>query len=303
MFCSQCGASHPGGARFCASCGSSLAIPVSASNRLAVDVAPGAAPPSKAMSPAAVPRTPSAEATRPDPSAGESGPSAWLVGPISGFVGGLAGWGSCFLISFAVHDPVYCLPLGLAVLGVTVFVAGRKAVRNRQRLLQITAVGCALLVAALATSLLTGWIGTALEALVIGVFGALVGLLLPALVPRRARSSQEPAMAYGYAAVMGPVAGSGPPLVMSPSGTPVFVAAPGSTNGFAVAALVFGILGGSVLSITFGFVALSQVRRSGGLQRGRGMAIAGIVLGFVWLGLSIAFFVLLFGASSTAWRT
>jgi hypothetical protein len=53
------------------------------------------------------------------------------------------------------------------------------------------------------------------------------------------------------------------------------------TNGFAIASLVFGLLGGILLSVIFGFVALSQIRKRG--QGGRGLAIAGISLSGVWL--------------------
>lgn len=64
--------------------------------------------------------------------------------------------------------------------------------------------------------------------------------------------------------------------------------APG-TNGFAIAALVFGIIGGCFLGIIFGIVALVQIGRSG--QKGRGMAIAGLVLSGLWivlLGIAVA---------------
>jgi hypothetical protein len=47
-----------------------------------------------------------------------------------------------------------------------------------------------------------------------------------------------------------------------------------------VASLVLGILGGVLLAIIFGVVALRQIKRRG--DRGRGMAIAGIVLGGLW---------------------
>lgn len=50
---------------------------------------------------------------------------------------------------------------------------------------------------------------------------------------------------------------------------------------FAIAALIFGIIGGALLGFIFGFVALSQIKRSG--QGGRGMAIAGLVLSGVWV--------------------
>jgi len=52
------------------------------------------------------------------------------------------------------------------------------------------------------------------------------------------------------------------------------------TNGFAIAALIFGIIGGALLGFIFGFIALSQTKRTG--QNGRGMAIAGIVLSALW---------------------
>jgi hypothetical protein len=70
-----------------------------------------------------------------------------------------------------------------------------------------------------------------------------------------------------------------------------------STNGFAVAALVLGIVGGCtcfgwILALVFGYLGKSQIDASGGMQEGRGMAIAGIVLGWVWGALTVAYFVL-----------
>jgi hypothetical protein len=63
--------------------------------------------------------------------------------------------------------------------------------------------------------------------------------------------------------------------------------AAGTSNGFAVASLVFGIIGipggcvfvFSVLALIFGGIAYSQVSKSGGEGGGKGMAIAGMVLG------------------------
>jgi hypothetical protein len=66
-------------------------------------------------------------------------------------------------------------------------------------------------------------------------------------------------------------------------------AAPASTNGLAIAALVLGLVWiywiTSILAIVFGHIALSQIRQNG--QRGRGLAIAGLVLGYVWVGLLV----------------
>ncbi|KAA1251724.1 DUF4190 domain-containing protein [Mycobacterium simiae] len=52
------------------------------------------------------------------------------------------------------------------------------------------------------------------------------------------------------------------------------------TNGFAIASLIFGVLGGVLLSVIFGIIALTQIKRRG--QSGRGMAIAGLVLSAAW---------------------
>jgi Domain of unknown function (DUF4190)/Septum formation len=61
----------------------------------------------------------------------------------------------------------------------------------------------------------------------------------------------------------------------------------GGTNGFAIAAFVISLLGGTLLSLILGFIALGQIRRSP--QRGRGLAIASIVLSVIW-GAVLAFF-------------
>jgi Domain of unknown function (DUF4190)/Septum formation len=63
---------------------------------------------------------------------------------------------------------------------------------------------------------------------------------------------------------------------------------PSVTSGMAVTAFVLGLLGvlviTAILGIVFGVVALRGIRAS--LQRGRGLAIAGIVLGSAWLALA-----------------
>lgn len=81
---------------------------------------------------------------------------------------------------------------------------------------------------------------------------------------------------------------------------------PQPTNGFAVASLVISLLGwvpcgvGSVLAIIFGFVAREQIRRSQGRERGDGMATAGIVIGFISVGLWLLFFVLSLAISGSS---
>jgi prolipoprotein diacylglyceryltransferase len=75
---------------------------------------------------------------------------------------------------------------------------------------------------------------------------------------------------------------------------------PQKTNGFAIASLIFGIIGGVLLSVIFGFVALSQIKKRN--ERGRGMAIAGLSISGAWVALIcvgvLAFS--LFGANTTS---
>ena len=83
-----------------------------------------------------------------------------------------------------------------------------------------------------------------------------------------------------------------PPPPPPPSGGPprIYPAAPQveRVNGFAVASLVLGIVWlfwlGSLLAVIFGHIAISQMR-SDETYRGKGMAIAGLVLGYVGLGI------------------
>jgi hypothetical protein len=65
------------------------------------------------------------------------------------------------------------------------------------------------------------------------------------------------------------------------------------TNGMAVASLVLGILWlywiGSILALIFGYIARQQIRERG--EGGDGMAVAGIVLGWIGVGVVVVLFV------------
>ena len=61
-------------------------------------------------------------------------------------------------------------------------------------------------------------------------------------------------------------------------------------NGFAVAALVLGLtcwcgFVGGILAVIFGNIALGKIATSQGREKGRGMAITGIVLG--WIAIAV----------------
>ena len=75
---------------------------------------------------------------------------------------------------------------------------------------------------------------------------------------------------------------------------------PRRTNGFAVASMVLGIVWlywiGSILALVFGYVARAQIRERG--EGGDGMAIAGIVLG--WIGVGILGLALFAGIAASS---
>jgi hypothetical protein len=103
----------------------------------------------------------------------------------------------------------------------------------------------------------------------------------------------------GYAPPFNP--GYGYPQALPPYGyAPV-----GGTNGLAIASLVcslfFWVWGvGAILAIIFGFIARSQIRRSGDTQQGGGLALAGIIIGFAGIVIGIGLIVALVVASSNS---
>ncbi len=101
----------------------------------------------------------------------------------------------------------------------------------------------------------------------------------------------------GYGA---PPAGWVQPYAAYGYGMPV---RPQVTNGLAIASMVLGIVWiywlGSVLAVVFGHVALSQIKRNPH-QTGRGMAIAGLVLGYVGIAVLALVIVAVVAAAGSA---
>lgn len=75
-----------------------------------------------------------------------------------------------------------------------------------------------------------------------------------------------------------------PPALGLPAEGTIF---PAQTSGKAVASLVCGLFlfafPASILAVIFGHLAVSEIRKSAGRIKGEGMAIAGLVLGYVGL--------------------
>ncbi|MEC3913376.1 DUF4190 domain-containing protein [Nocardia sp. CDC160] len=73
-----------------------------------------------------------------------------------------------------------------------------------------------------------------------------------------------------------------------PPAYPMAPPPPQGTNGLAVASLIFGVIGGCLLSIPFGIIALTQIKQRN--QNGRGLAIAGLIASGVWALVAVLVF-------------
>jgi hypothetical protein len=86
-----------------------------------------------------------------------------------------------------------------------------------------------------------------------------------------------------------------PPPPTPPSPPPVVTHATAvQTSGMAIASLVMGIAGwtlfpllGSILAIVFGYAARREIRQRPDQLTGDGMAVAGLVLGWLMVGISV----------------
>jgi Domain of unknown function (DUF4190) len=66
----------------------------------------------------------------------------------------------------------------------------------------------------------------------------------------------------------------------------------GGTSKWAVASLVCSLVGlciglSSILGVIFGHMALSEIKRSNNYVQGRGLALAGLILGYVEIALAV----------------
>jgi len=84
--------------------------------------------------------------------------------------------------------------------------------------------------------------------------------------------------------------------------TPSQATTPTRTSTLAVLSLVFGILGvfffGSLIAVVLGHLGRSEIQKSNGQLEGDGMAVAGLILGYLMLLVSIAFLVFFGGLAA-----
>ena len=85
----------------------------------------------------------------------------------------------------------------------------------------------------------------------------------------------------------------------APAPAPPAAAAPAPATGekwnvLSIVAFVIVFFGFSLISIILGFIGLSQIKKTG--ERGRGLAIWAIVLGFLSIIIGIIIWIVVFGA-------
>jgi uncharacterized protein DUF1707/uncharacterized protein DUF4190 len=98
-----------------------------------------------------------------------------------------------------------------------------------------------------------------------------------------------------------------PPSALSPPAPlrPFFATQPRRTNGLAIASLFAAMFvwfgpAAALVAVVLGHVALNRIARSGGMQRGRALAVAGLTLGYLEL-LAMALWLLAGVAGSWHW--
>lgn len=80
-----------------------------------------------------------------------------------------------------------------------------------------------------------------------------------------------------------------PPPPPADKPPPILAAERPATNVLAIASLILALAWvafiGSILAVVFGHVALAQIRASEGREAGRGVAIVGLVVGYIGVGI------------------
>ncbi|HEX8995541.1 MAG TPA: DUF4190 domain-containing protein [Ktedonobacterales bacterium] len=62
---------------------------------------------------------------------------------------------------------------------------------------------------------------------------------------------------------------------------------PGPTSGMAIASLVCSLLGIGLVGVILGHLALNEIKRTNGYTQGRGLAIAGLIIGYLQIAAGV----------------
>src|SRR5262249_31531735 len=93
--------------------------------------------------------------------------------------------------------------------------------------------------------------------------------------PQQPSGDDQPP-AYGYAQPSDPMYGQ---AAAAPVAT--------KTSGWAIASLVCSLVGAGLLGVIFGHIALNEIKKSNGFIEGRGLALAGLIIGYIGLGIGL----------------
>lgn len=85
----------------------------------------------------------------------------------------------------------------------------------------------------------------------------------------------------------------------NPAPTPGYAAAPVEQkwNVLAIVAFVISLLSFNVIAIVLGAIALNQIKKTG--EKGRGLALAGIIIGAVSIVLYVILFITIFAVAAS----
>ena len=61
----------------------------------------------------------------------------------------------------------------------------------------------------------------------------------------------------------------------------------GPTSGMAIASLVCSLLGIGLVGVILGHLALNEIKKSNGYTQGRGLAIAGLIIGYLQIAAGV----------------
>ena len=82
-------------------------------------------------------------------------------------------------------------------------------------------------------------------------------------------------------------------------GAPQFVQMSAKTNSLAIASLVVSLVCCAPLGVIFGHIAISQINQTG--EGGRGLAQAGLIIGYASMALGILYLIVAAGAASSGY--
>ena len=81
-------------------------------------------------------------------------------------------------------------------------------------------------------------------------------------------------------------------------GSPQYVPNSAKTNSLAIASLVVSLICCAPLGVIFGHIAIGQIKKTG--EGGRGLAIAGLIIGYIGIVGGLLFWIIAVAASSSS---